>query len=210
MVGCGCKNGLEVGDRCGVVTCCVLRIAQPETRGRHIAALRVLADEIAKRCAGFGELARTEHRQRRFKVALFSGIGLEFLAIYGDRDGLELAQALVRGFDNFFLTLLNVSDVFLQLLVLPTHLGQIGLQGLNLTLQIEQAAAQLRHFVTRALTGALIGLLQRVDALAHFQNCAPRLVIFEQGCMRRGGHEGTHAKRSGNPRSVWRKRALHH
>jgi hypothetical protein len=113
-----------------------------------------LLQKISESRARVGKFAGAKRRECGLEVADFRRIGLELLAIDRDFDRLQLAQACVQRLRHVFLLALQIGHVAHQLFVLPTQLGLVGTQRLDLRLQIEQAAPLL-FVVARQLIDAL-------------------------------------------------------
>ena len=151
MVGIGREQGFEIANRFFVVTRGVLGIAKPKACRRGVATAWVGFGEVAEGLHSFREFTGTEHLQGGIEIALFCWIGLELLAIQGDLHGFKLAQTFVYALRNVFLAALQLGYFALKLFVLSSQFGLFGAQHLDLILQFEQTAPQLRGVVTTAL-----------------------------------------------------------
>ncbi|MNQ39271.1 hypothetical protein D3C85_528750 [compost metagenome] len=200
MVGREREHRAEIGDGFVVVARGVLRIAEPEQRGRVVAALRIALHELGEGGLGLRELPRAEDAQGCFEVGLFLRIGVELAAVDRDLGRLVLLELVVDG----GLARLHFAQRARELLVLAGHACQFAAHLLDLALQVEQAATQLAVFVGQALVGLLA---HGFDALAQVEDGAARLVVLEQRRLRagrraeQGGGEGR-----ASPQGTW----LHH
>src|SRR5437867_5476525 len=143
----GGDEAAEGGDRALVVALAVLRIAEPEARRLGIAAAWVALQEAAVGAGRCGEIATAQHAHRFFELPLLLGVSQKLSAIDADLLRLDLAQARVHALLQVLLPALQLCQVARQLLVLAARLGQLGAQRFELTVELEQAAPQLRDLI---------------------------------------------------------------
>src|SRR5450830_161510 len=179
-VGGHAQQRLEVGNGLFVITRCILGIAQPEQRGRHVPALRIAPDEVGKRALRLREGPLAELPQRGFEILLLSRIHRELTSVHRHLDGLEAPQAVVHALGNVLLPPLQVGDVARELLVLPAQAGLLGAQGLDLGLQIQQAATQLAQVFSRPRGLLSLALGLAVHLLAQLDDGATGLIVTKQ------------------------------